>query len=207
MFDNLCHYIIIHHYETWNCQVTQPKSHTQKKRIASTGLTVCMVKLLTLEMLRNNRAHSEVICATPRFQKKFHKNRSQWLQFFYWNPAHCCENCYIKANNTAALIYCLGSTHHYKSLSGEVRATMSFLRGEALGSVAERYVSHGKCQGIMCDHQDLSVEGQQLSSPAERHGLSQRDQSRRPALTRLVAVQGGENVTVPLHLQSKLSAA
>ncbi|KAA8583948.1 hypothetical protein FQN60_015156 [Etheostoma spectabile] len=62
--------------------------------------------------------------------------------------------------------------------------------GGALGSIARRNVSHRKCQGIMCDQQDLSVEGQQLSSPAERHRLGRRDQSRSPALTRLLAMQG-----------------
>ncbi len=48
----------------------------------------------------------------------------------------------------------------------------------------------------MCDQQDLSVEGQQRSFLAERQGLLQKDQSRRPALTRLLLVQGGENVTL-----------
>lgn len=75
---------------------------------------------------------------------------------------------------------------------------MSFLPGEALGSIAGRAVSHRKCHEIMCDQQDMSVEGQPLSPPAERHGPSHRDQSRRLALTRLLAVQEGENVTVPL---------
>lgn len=56
-------YAIIHHYETWNCQVSQSKS--QKKKLPSTGLTICMVNVLTLEMLRNGRAHSKVISATP----------------------------------------------------------------------------------------------------------------------------------------------
>lgn len=113
----------------------------------------------------------------------------------------------VVASSTAAYTACnLPIIIKVTSQSEKVGNTVSFLPGEALGSISRRNVSHRKCQGIMCDQHDLSVEGHQLSSPAERHGLFQRDQSRRPALTRLLAVQGGENVTVTLHLQCKLSA-
>lgn len=71
---------------------------------------------------------------------------------------------------------------------------------------AGRAVSHRKCHEIMCDQQDMSVEGQPLSPPAERHGPSHRDQSRRLALTRLLEVQEGENVTVPLFTVHTVSA-
>ncbi|GLD75563.1 netrin receptor UNC5B, partial [Lates japonicus] len=40
-------------------------------------------------------------------------------------------------------------------------------QGEALGSFARRDVSHRKCQGIMCDQQDLSVEESSDYSEAE----------------------------------------
>lgn len=96
----------------------------------------------------------------------------------------------VVANNIATLIFHLGFvTIREISRTDEVRNAVSFLPGEAPGCIARRIVSHLKCPRIMCNQQGLSVEGQQLSSPAEKHGLFQRDQSGRPALARLLAIQ------------------
>lgn len=84
------------------------------------------------------------------------------------------------ASKIAPPINCLGSACHYWSNTSQgkrSRNTVSFLWGEALGCIAVGDMSHRKCQGIMCDQQDLAVEGQLFSCPAERHGLSRKTRS------------------------------
>lgn len=70
----------------------------------------------------------------------------------------------------------------------------------SLGNIARRDMSRWKCHGIMCDQQDLSVEGQLLSSPAERHGLSPERPEQEACIDQMTVSTRGGNVTVPLYL-------
>lgn len=75
---------------------------------------------------------------------------------------------------------------------------MSFLSGEARGNIAKRDVSHRKCQGINVRSTGPVHRRSAVPCPAERRRLIRGDCSERLALTRLVAAQGGGNVTVSL---------